>query len=69
MTEKRQRLKKMLSSKGTVLESMGALKAEHEQVHQAAKLLEERFRKRPEGFTLFSFWTDLPKKPEFRRKK
>ncbi len=55
MTEKRQRLSKMLSSKSKVLENMTVLKAEHDQVHQAAKLLEERFRKRSEGFTLFSF--------------
>lgn len=55
MTEKRQRLNKMLSSKVKILENMAVLKTEHEQVHQTATLLEERFRKRPEGFTLFSF--------------
>ncbi len=55
MTDRRQSLKKALTSKTKMLENISVLKTEYDQVQQAAKLLEERFRKRPETFTLFSF--------------
>jgi general secretion pathway protein M len=53
--DKRAQLKKMLVAKTAELQQVDALKAEMASVSSSIQVTEEQLKKRPQGFTLFSF--------------
>ena len=53
--DRRAQLKKMLVAKTAELQQVDALKAEMASVSSSIQVTEEQLKKRPQGFTLFSF--------------